>query len=153
MPDANQQNSTDRPGVSSAWRTLAIVLGVVLLIGGVGLVLWQVSSNGETSDLSSGETSDFPTGTFTNATTGDTVVFNEDGTCLWYAGGQIHCTYAVNGDLYTEMTFVWQDGVQVPATYYWAYDGEKLTFELWGEDLRPHRRQVYGRTYTHVTAE
>jgi hypothetical protein len=146
MPDATQQNSMNRPGVSSAWRTLAIVLGVVLLIGGVGLVLWQVSSNGETSD--------FPTGTFASESTTVAVEFSEDGTCRWYSDGEgweVPCRYAVNGDLYTEMTFEYPSGSQVPATYYWAYDEENLTFELWGEEMRPHRQEVYGDTY--VAAE
>jgi hypothetical protein len=54
----------------------------------------------------------------------------------------------VNGDLYTEMTFEWPVGAQVPATYYWSFDGKNLTFQLWGEDLRPHRKSVYdGETY------
>jgi flagella basal body P-ring formation protein FlgA len=35
-------------------------------------------------------------------------------------------------------------------TYYWDFDGEHLTFELWGEDLRPHRKESYAQTYQRV---
>jgi hypothetical protein len=60
----------------------------------------------------------------------------------------VPCQYGVNGDLYTEMTFEWPTGRQVPATYYWSFDGKNLNFQLWGEDLRPHRKEVYdGETY------
>jgi hypothetical protein len=147
MSDAVPQKSTDRPGVPAAWRTLAIVLFVVVVLGGVGLALWQGSSDSETSG--------FPTGTFVSASGIVAVEFNENGTCRWLSdteGWEVPCTYAVNGDLFTEMTFEWPSGSQVPATYYWTYDGENLTFELWGEDMRPHRQEVYdGQTY--VTAE
>ena len=51
-------------------------------------------------------------------------------------------TYATNGDLFTQMTFEWPEGSQTPATYHWEYDGEGFTFELWGEDLRPTRREA-----------
>jgi hypothetical protein len=37
----------------------------------------------------------------------------------------------------------------IPVTYYWAYDGKSLTFQLRGEDLLTHRRTCYdGQTYT-----
>jgi hypothetical protein len=92
---------------------------VVVVLGGVGFVLWQGSSDCETSG--------FPTGSDAQ-------------------GWEVPCKYAVNGDLYTEMTFEWASGAQVPATYYWTYDGENLTFELWGEDMRPSRKSSYGHT-------
>jgi hypothetical protein len=138
MLNKMQQESTDRPGVPSAWRTLAIVLLVVVVLGGVGFVLWQGRSDSEASG--------FPIGTFVSASGIEAVEFNEDGTCRWYSdsqGWEVPCKYAANGDLYTEMTFEWPDGPQVPATYYWTYDGENLTFELWGEDVRPSRRASY----------
>lgn len=92
------------------------------------------------------EGTEFPTGTFESASGTDEVEFREDGTCLWSDG--VVCKYAVNGNLYTEMTFVWPTGPQVPATYYWTFDGKNLTFQLWGLDYRPHRRKAYnGQTY------
>jgi hypothetical protein len=143
MSETMRQTSTDRPGVPSAWRTLAIVLLVVVILGGVGFVLSQ--------DGSDSEESGFPTGTFVSASGIVAVEFHEDGTCRWYSdaeGWEVPCKYAVNGDLFTEMTFEWPAGRQVPATYYWTYDGENLTFELWGEDMRPVRQSVYeGETY------
>jgi hypothetical protein len=62
----------------------------------------------------------------------------------------VSCKYAVNADLYTEMTFVYNTGPQVPATYYWTFDGSYLTFQLHGKDLRNHRRSVMGQTYLFV---
>ena len=92
-------------------------------------------------------TSGFPTGRFVSASGTPTVEFYEDGTGNWVSW-DLPFKYAVNGDLYTEMTFEWPSGPQVPATYYWTYDGENLTFELWGEDMRPQRQSVYeGETY------
>jgi hypothetical protein len=74
MLETIRQKSTDRPGVPSAWRTLAIILLVVVVLGGVGFVLWQGSSDCETSG--------FPTGTFVSASGFEAVEFNEDGTCV-----------------------------------------------------------------------
>lgn len=132
-----------RKRVSAVWMWLAVGSMVALVVGGVGVVVWQGA------DVAS----DFPTGTFVSDGH-EAVEFNEDGTCRWYSetqGWQVPCRYAVNGDLFTEMTFVWPDGAQVPATYYWTYDGEHLTFELWGEDMRPHRNEVYEhRTLTKI---
>ncbi len=41
------------------------------------------------------------------------------------------------------MTFDWPSEPKVPATYYWDYDGERLSFEVWGEDMRPERYNFY----------
>ncbi len=96
---------------------------------------------------STGGMSEFPTGTFVSTNGTPAVEFYEDGTGSWTTWN-LPFKYAVNGDLYTEMTFEYPSGLQVPATYYWTYDGENLTFELWGEDMRPHRQSVYeGHTY------
>ena len=38
-------------------------------------------------------------------------------------------------------------GRQVPATYRWAFDGEKLTFELVGEDVMSFRADYYDNTF------
>ena len=59
------------------------------------------------------------------------------------AGGGIVGKYTVNGDLFTEMTHNSRTGEKVPATYYWRWDGERLTFRLWGEDRNAARKSVY----------
>jgi hypothetical protein len=56
--------------------------------------------------------------------------------------------YGVNGNLYSEMTYEYPSGRKVPATYYWFFDGEKLTFQLWGKDLNSSRKGSYnGKEY------
>jgi hypothetical protein len=82
----------------------------------------------------------FPTGTFVADEDGLTLEFRADGTCL-RAG--VPCTYVVRADAYTETTFDDPTGEQVPATYIWDYDGERLAFERWAHDLRPERQDVY----------
>lgn len=99
--------------------------------------------------------SEFPTGKFKGRTSTE-VEFREDGTCLWSgvasnASWVVPCVYGINGNLYAEMTFEYGSGPQVPVTYYWTYDGDKLKFKLYGEDLRDHRKLVMnGKPYTFV---
>ena len=123
--------------VSPAWRTLSIVLMTVFILVGAGILVWRSLSAPK---------EDFPVGTFESASGTTMVEFQDDGFCRWYSAGgswEVPCTYAVRGDLFTEMMFEWPTGVQAPATYYWTYEGDELSFELWGEDLRPHREFVY----------
>ena len=64
------------------------------------------------------------------------------------------CTYAVSGDLYTEMSYEGSMTYKYPATYHWDWDGKQLAFELWGEDLNPSRYPSYGlHTYSLANAE
>jgi hypothetical protein len=128
--------------VSAAWMWLAVGLMVVLVVGAVGVAPWQGGDDGEASG--------FPTGTFVAG--GESVEFNEDGTCRWFAtngGWELPCKYAVNGDLYTETWFDWPgygpEG-HFPATYYWTFDGANLAFELWGHDANSSRRASYAQT-------
>lgn len=96
----------------------------------------------------------FPTGTFEQVGGHIAVEFREDGTGRWYSereGWTVNDTYGVNGNLYTEMTFSDPTGQKVPVIYRWTYDGEFLTFQLRGGDLRPHRRSsIHGQTYRFV---
>ncbi len=90
----------------------------------------------------------FPTGTFVaDFSNPDRYVeFAEDGSCRWVALDgywERTCTYAVSGDLFTETTFDWPDGPQVPATYLWDWDGSLLTLELWGDELQQSRYGTY----------
>jgi hypothetical protein len=122
---------------------LAIALIVVLVLGAVGVVLWQA----DTDDVAT----EFPIGRFVHEEFPSQVMltFDEDGT--WQIlnwGTTVSGKYAVNGDLYTEMTHSMASLQQVPATYTWTYDGENLTFVLHGEDVVLPRRDVLdGQTY------
>ena len=92
--------------------------------------------------------SGFPTGTFVSATDdGIRLRFRKDGTGYrqWDAAeGWVdykNFIYAVHGNLYTEMTHSGE--LKVPATYYWNYDGEVLSFTRWGKDPISTRRETY----------
>ena len=50
--------------------------------------------------------------------------------------------YAINENYYTEMMFNYPNTPKIPATYTWEYDGEKITFILWGKDDNAHRKYV-----------
>jgi hypothetical protein len=78
--------------------------------------------------------------------------FDEDGTWHYFEYNMkvpaVSGKYATNGNLYTEMTQDYSGDSSIPVTYYWAYDGKSLTFQLQGEDLIWHRRTCYdGQTY------
>ena len=124
-------------------RIAAVLITTVLLaasIVGAGLAGQR---------LLAAEDSDFPSGTFVAAEWSPrAVTFHDDGTCHWdFAPGVeagMPCTYAVDGELYTETSYEWQSPNQYPpATYRWAFDGEQLTFELVGEDPSRYRRALY----------
>lgn len=126
-------------------RTLRLsLMGTVLLtlLGGLnGAVLAQ---DGEAEVMA------FPTGTFVAEEDALTVEFRPDGTCQ-RAG--IACTYGARGDVYTEMTFEDPSGAQVPGTFVWDFDGERLTFKSWGEDPRTDRRDAYANHVFHPVGE
>jgi hypothetical protein len=125
---------------------LAFVLGLgisplIMPSGGGTTTGPGFSAPEQTDDLA------FPTGTFVDTKMDDRwFEFHEDGfgriveaDDLW----EVEFTYATQGDLWTEMMTHYPTGSrQVPATYFWDFDGEHLTFELWGEDLVATRRTV-----------
>ena len=82
----------------------------------------------------------FPTGTFVADKDDTTLTLRPDGTCD-RAG--VPCTFGVTGKLFSEMAFEDPSGPQKPATYYWTFDDDQLTFEPWGPDQRPDRGAVY----------
>ena len=115
-------------------RTWSIVVVCVLLAA-------AVTACGNDDDAG-----EFPTGTFYAPGGVEGIDFNDDGTCRNFHdvdGWELPCKYAVNGDLYTEMWFDWPEGPKFPATYFWSYDGESLTFELWGQDDNEFRLAFY----------
>ena len=128
------------------WTAFAAVLALIVgVFGG-----WLIWAGDDDSTAGTPITGDFPTGTY--EIPGATVNFNDDGTCLFTGTGSdpwtMDCTFSVNGDLYTETTFDYPDGAQVPASYYWTDNDGELTFEVWGEDPRPSRAGAYSETFT-----
>ena len=123
-------------------RTLRLTLaGAVILALLAGLSGAAVAQSDESDAMA------FPTGAF-EATDGhhESVEFHADGSCRWSSLKQewsFPCAYTVNGDLYTEMSYESSMAYKYPATYYWDYDGEELTFELWGEDSNSSRYGSY----------
>ena len=130
----------------------AFVAAIVL----TGLVLGCASSPGEKSTSMIRRTSEFPTGRFVHENPNIWAFeFDEDGTWRGYQGDVatpgISGKYGITGNLYTEMTHDYPGSPMIPATYFWTYNGKKLTFELWGEDVNSHRKSVYdGQTYIRV---
>jgi hypothetical protein len=87
-------------------------------------------------------TPEFPTGFFVSADGTYALEFDEDGRFTYYAE-DIHIpysrgTYSIDGNLYTEDMMC-----HFPATYTWAYDGQNLTFKLFGEDECEPRKGTY----------
>jgi hypothetical protein len=98
------------------------------------------------------EGTQFPTGRFIDEQGSRAFEFDEDGNWHYFEGNMevpdVSGKYATNGNLHTEMTHDYSGERSVPVTYYWAYDGKHLTFQLYGEDLLGHRRSCYdGQTY------
>jgi hypothetical protein len=103
------------------------------------------------------EGTEFPTGRFVNGRGTRAFEFGEDGTWHYFEGNMdkpaVSGYYATTGNLYTEMThdYNYPGYPSIPVTYYWAYDGQSLTFQLYGEDVMSHRRSCYdGQTYIKV---
>ncbi|MCP4543694.1 MAG: hypothetical protein GY832_41805 [Chloroflexi bacterium] len=98
---------------------------------------------------------EFPTGRFVNEDGVRAFEFDQDGIWRFFEDDLEHPAlsgkYVSNGNFYTEMTHNDPDYSQVPVTYRWTYDGQNLTFDLWGEDVNDHRESVYNQqTYTRV---
>jgi hypothetical protein len=109
----------------------------------------------EAEPISTTNTIEFPTGIFSNENGLWFFEFDEDGTWRFFESNLEEPVrsgkYATSGDCYTELTHDDPDLPQVPVTYFWTYDGQKLTFELWGEDVIEQRMSIYdGQTYTKV---
>lgn len=124
-------------------KTLAI--GLLFLWG---LMMLGCTPGGGTTKSSNDEVMEFPTGRFINEKYKlKAFEFDEDGTWRYYEGNlekpSVSGKYGINGDLYTEMTHDYPGYPKVPVTYSWTYDGKKLTFHLWGEDVIEHRQGCY----------
>ena len=126
---------------------LAFILGLsvsplVVPSGGGG--------NGGAAGPSAAEQTDeqaFPTGIFVSTVRPDRwIELHEDGVGRTVQAGdliEVKYTYATHGNLWTDMHTDESYGERrVPATYFWDFDGEQLTFELWGEDVVAGRKAV-----------
>ena len=94
------------------------------------------------------EESTFPTGTFVEAESGYSprLIFRDDGTFQRSIIGTHSAdgTYAVDGDLYTELTNNSdRPGGNAPASYRWAWDGEQLRFSASSVDEDGYRSSIY----------
>jgi hypothetical protein len=110
---------------------------------------------GEAEPVSTTDTLEFPTGRFTHQDELWAFEFDEDGTWRFFEqdlGEPVRSgRYATSGEYYTEMTHDDPDLPKVPATYFWAYDGQKLSFKVWKEEVIEQRQAVYDdQTYTRV---
>lgn len=129
---------------------------ITLLLSTTTLVVTACISRGAPSSISCGETTEFPTGRFVHEHNDSYVFeFDEDGTYRYSEGDlpedSVQGKFGITCNLYTEMTHNSPGDRNVPVTYTWTYDGQKLTFHLWGEDLIPHRKGVYdGQSYIKV---
>jgi hypothetical protein len=119
----------------------------------IGLLLLTLFVSCATPESPTPETTTkFPTGRFVHELAIWALEFDEDGTWRGFDGDVsvsiISGKYATNGNLWTEMTHDYPTSPKVPATYTWTYDGQRLTFQLWGEDVNPHRKSLLdGQTY------
>jgi|GEM_PF-2354849 len=98
----------------------------------------------------------FPTGKFVSVDTGRAMLeFHGDGTGTTHSAmldTATPFTYAVDGDVYTALKGPWVTVLGValaeveqqcgPATYRWDHDGERLAFELIGEDTCERRKSL-----------
>jgi hypothetical protein len=112
--------------------------------------------DGSGYDCPTPDTVGFPTGRFVHEEY-DTHLFefDEDRSYRYYEGNlevpSVSGKYEITGDLYAEMTHDYTARRAIPVTYNWTYDGQKLTFHLWGEDVHAHRKSVYnGQAYVKV---
>jgi len=135
------------------YKVVCLLVVVIVVSGGVfGCVTWP----GERSTSTTRGADEFPTGRFLHENRYRWAFeFDADGTWRGYQGDVsfpcISGKYGVTGNLYTEMTHDYPGSAKIPATYFWTFDGRKLTFQLWGEDANAHRKSVYhGQTYIWV---
>lgn len=87
---------------------------------------------------------EFPAGVFVYESRQNlTLQFNDDGSYIVREDNIVDATgtYRINGNQYTEDTDYLPCRHARTATYTWAFDGRRLTFELVGEDNCTERRE------------
>lgn len=100
-----------------------------------------------------GSSAEFPSGYFVTEGFSDSgFKFNADGTwaTVLYGKEQIHGTYEVNGNVFTELTndVPTDDPVcKSPSKYEWSFDGSKLTFSLVEDECRDRAEAYTGAAH------
>ena len=142
--------------VSTAMAVLALAVGTT----GAAVVQADATEDVGPAAVSEPPAPSFPTGTFVSVETGRVMLeFLGDGR------GRTHSatydsitpiTYVVDGDIYTALRGPWDSVLGVAlvdeglpsgwatATYRWDHDGERLAFELLGEDRSDRRKSLLG---------
>ena len=155
-------------------RTLRLIPAAVailaLTVGTTGGAVAQAEPTEEAVPAAVSElpTPSFPTGTFVSVETGRVMLeFRGDGTGRTHSAGLdsiTPITYTVDGDVYTALQGPWETVLGVAlveedpasdwatATYRWDHDGERLAFELLGEDRADLRKSLLGN-YTFRSIE
>lgn len=136
MKKSFAETKMKKKNVSISWKYLAIGSIALLLIsvGVVGVCYYKSLNYNKYG---------FPYGKFSNGII--EAEFNKDGTAVYksdYEHWRVPVKYAINENYYTEMMFNYPNTPKIPATYTWEYDGEKITFTLWGKDDNAHRKYV-----------
>ena len=118
-----------------------LIVTVVVLALALGVVATLLVIELNTDSAATDEQGAFPTGTFVGERFPASIfTFHDDGRFTLEEGSWgITGVYAVRGDLYTEMLHGGEWYPNIPATYRWTFDGERLRFELVGEDVNSDR--------------
>ena len=129
----------------------ATALAFVLGLGVSPLVMPSGEGGfGGPAGLSAPEQTDdqvFPTGIFVSTVRPDRwIELHDDGIGRVVEADdmfEVDFTYATLGNLWTDMHTQTVTGERLaPGTYFWDFDGERLSFELWGEDVVAGRKAI-----------
>jgi hypothetical protein len=126
---------------------------LALTVGTTGVAVAQTEATEDASPaaVSESSTTSFPTGYFVSVETGRVMLeFHGDGFGMAHSLGQgstAPFSYAVDGDVYTAVkggsaVKVVESEQVSSATYRWDHDGERLAFELIGEDIDSRRKSL-----------
>ena len=139
--------------------TLAGLVILALAVGTTGAAVAQAEATEDTVGETAIEPpSSFPTGHFVSVDNARyRLQLDEGGTSEWsdVLGNGWYWTYAVDNDVVTWSTAPFHS-LSEPAggprefddaTYRWDYDGERLAFELIGEDAADRREALLARTF------
>ncbi len=134
--------------------TIAGVAILALTVATASVAVAQAEATEAAGNESSSGMDAFPTGYFASVETGPVglvmLEFHADGTAITHTltseDSAKPFTYAVDGDIYTHIA----SGYDHQPTYRWDYDGERLAFELIGEESCSFRKARYANTFRPV---
>jgi len=148
-------------------RTLRLTLAgaaiLALPVGTAGIAVAQTEATEDAEPVEAPAVSEapapaFPTGYLVSVETGrEMLEYHGDGIGIAHSTGldsAASFTYAVDGDVYTAVkggyaTKRVERDQRGPATYRWDYDGERLAFELLGEDIDSRRKSLLSENTFH----